>query len=62
MTRRGTRLAVVATVLLALLDAPGPALACSCVWGGPFTRVALGTNVIVLGEVRSYDRHSMEVA
>jgi len=47
--------------LLALLAAPGAALACSCTWGGPFTKVALGTDLIVLAEVRSYYRHSMDV-
>ena len=31
--------------LLALLAAPGAALACSCTWGGPFTKVALGTDL-----------------
>ena len=47
--------------LLALLVAPGSALACSCSWGGPFTKVALGTDLVVLVEVRSYYRHSMDV-
>ena len=49
------------TLLVALL-APGVALACSCMWSGPFTKVALGTDLVVLGEVRSYYRHSMDVA
>jgi hypothetical protein len=48
--------------LLVTLLAPGMALACSCMWSGPFTKVALGTELVVLGEVRSYYRHSMDVA
>ena len=55
------RLAVVAAVLVVLLEAPGVAVACSCTWGGPFTKVALGSDLIVLAEVRSYHRHSMAV-
>ena len=48
--------------LLVTLLAPGVALACSCMWSGPFTKVALGTELVVLAEVRSYYRHSMDVA
>jgi hypothetical protein len=48
--------------LVAALAAPGLALACRCVWGGPFSKVALRTDLIVLAEVRSYHRHSMDVA
>lgn len=48
--------------LLATLLAPGVALACSCMWAGPFAKVALGTDLVVLAEVRSYHRHSMDVA
>lgn len=48
--------------LLVTVLAPGVALACSCMWSGPFTKVALGTELVVLGEVRSYYRHSMDVA
>jgi len=48
--------------LLVTLLAPGVALACSCMWSGPFTKVALGTDLVVLAEVRSYYRHSMDVA
>jgi len=47
--------------LLVTLLAPGVALACSCMWSGPFTKVALGTELVVLAEVRSYYRHSMDV-
>ena len=47
--------------LLALLATPGAALACSCSWGGPFTKMVLGTDLIVLAEVQSYYRHSMDV-
>jgi hypothetical protein len=46
---------------VAVLAAPGVALACRCLWAGPFTGVALGTDLVILAEVRSYDRHSMEV-
>ncbi|MGH7419244.1 MAG: hypothetical protein ACREKB_15825 [Candidatus Rokuibacteriota bacterium] len=48
--------------LLVTLLAPGVALACSCMWSGPFTKVALGTDLVVLAEVRSYYRHGMDVA
>ena len=48
--------------LFVTLLAPGVALACSCMWSGPFTKVALGTDLVVLAEVRSYYRHSMDVA
>jgi hypothetical protein len=48
--------------LLVTLLAPGVALACSCMWSGPFTKVALGTDLVVLAEVQSYYRHSMDVA
>ena len=50
-----------ALTLLITLLAPGVALACTCVWGGPFTKVALGTELIVLVEVQSYYRHAMDV-
>ena len=45
-----------------VLATPGAALACMCLWAGPFTKVALGADLIVLGEVRAYERHGMEVA
>jgi hypothetical protein len=47
--------------LLATLLAPGVALACSCMWAGPFTKVALGTDLVVLADVQSYYRHGMDV-
>jgi hypothetical protein len=47
--------------LLVTLLAPGVALACSCMWSGPFTKVAPGTDLVVLAEVRSYYRHGMDV-
>ncbi len=47
--------------LVAVLAPPGAALACRCLWAGPFTKVALGTDLVVLAEVRSYDRNSMDV-
>jgi hypothetical protein len=53
------RLAVVALALV--LAAPIAALACTCLWAGPFTKVALGADLIVLAEVRAYERHGMEV-
>lgn len=58
----GARNLGILVMLVAALAAPGLALACSCVWGGPFVKVALRTDLIVLAEVRSYHRHSMEVA
>jgi len=48
-------------ILLVALLAPSLALACTCSWVGPFTRVALGTDLVVLAEVRSHDRHRMDV-
>jgi hypothetical protein len=47
--------------LLVMLLAPSVALACTCMWAGPFTKVALGTDLVVLAEVRSHDRTSMNV-
>ena len=47
--------------LLATLLAPGVALACSCMWAGPFTKVALGTDLVVLADVQAYYRHGMDV-
>jgi len=49
-------------ILVAVLLAPSVAFACSCMWAGPFTKVALRTDVVVLAEVRSYFRHGMDVA
>ena len=40
---------------------PNGAAACSCLWGGPFSKVALHKEVIVLGEVVSYYKNSMDV-
>lgn len=48
--------------LLAALLLPGAALACTCNWAGPFTKVALGTDLVVLAQVRSHDRQRMDVA
>ncbi len=53
---------VVIGFLVALLGAPGVALACSCMWAGPFTKVALGTDLVVLADVQSYYRHGMDLA
>jgi hypothetical protein len=50
-----------ALTLLTALLAPGVALACTCMWVGPFTKVALGTDLVVLAEVRSHDRQRMQV-
>lgn len=50
----GARNLGILVMLVAALAAPGLALACSCVWGGPFVKVALRTDLIVLAEVRSY--------
>jgi hypothetical protein len=49
-------------MLVAALAAPGVALACRCIWAGPFTKVALATELVVLADVRSYERHGMDVA
>jgi hypothetical protein len=53
---------VVLAMLLAALAAPGAALACRCIWAGPFTKVGLTTELIVLADVQSYKRHGMDVA
>jgi hypothetical protein len=49
-------------MLLAALAVPAVALACRCIWAGPFTKVALATELVVIAEVRSYERHGMDVA
>jgi hypothetical protein len=56
ISRLGRFLAILAIALV-----PGVALACTCAWVGPFTKMALGTDLVVLGEVRAYDRHGMDV-
>ena len=48
--------------LLAVMLRPGAALACTCNWAGPFTKVALAADLVVLAEVQSHDRHRMDVA
>jgi hypothetical protein len=48
-------------VLLAILAVPNLAVACTCSWRGPFAKVALGSELVVHGEVVDYYRHSMEV-
>ena len=53
---------VIFVMLVAALAAPGVALACRCIWGGPFTKVALATELVVLADVKSYERHGMDVA
>jgi len=58
MSSRGM---IVIGILFATLILPGTASACSCMWGGPFTKVALGTELIVLGEVTSHYKNSMDV-
>jgi hypothetical protein len=52
----------IVTLLLVALLTPGVAFACTCSWAGPFTKVAPGADLVVLAEVRSYDRHTLEVA
>jgi hypothetical protein len=50
-----------ALTLLAALLVPGAALACTCMWAGPFTKAALGSQLVVLAAVRSHDRRRMDV-
>jgi hypothetical protein len=50
----------VLALLLAVL-APTAALACTCAWVGPFTKMALKADLVVLAEVRGYERHGMDV-
>jgi len=52
---------VLAVALLVNLSFPSGAVACSCTWGGPFSKVALHKAVIILGEVLSYHKNSMDV-
>lgn len=47
--------------LVALLAVQHLAMACTCLWGGPFAKIALGQELVVYGEVLDYYRHSMEV-
>ena len=47
---------------IGVLAAPGVAAACSCAWAGPFAKVALATDLVVLADVRSYHRHGMDLA
>jgi hypothetical protein len=49
-------------MLVAALAAPSLVLACRCIWAGPFTTVALATELVVLADVKSYERHGMDVA
>ena len=56
--RSGRRLLVVA--LLANLTLADSALACSCMWAGPFSKVALSKELVILGEVMDYYKNSME--
>lgn len=53
--------AVLAVVFLMTLSFPSGAVACSCTWGGPFSKVALHKAVIILGQVLSYHKNSMDV-
>src|SRR5882724_4565572 len=53
---------VVLAMLLAAVATPSAALASRCIWAGPFTKVALATELVVLADVRSYERHGMDVA
>ncbi len=57
---RRHRLIAVLT-LLVVAGGPTPVLACSCSWRGPFTKVALGNELVVLGAVVSHYRNSMTV-
>jgi hypothetical protein len=42
--------------------APAAVLACTCAWVGPFTKMALRADLVVLAEVRGHERHGMDVA
>jgi len=57
------RVRVLALALTVALSVASPtlALACSCIWAGPFTRVAPTQPVIVLAEVLAHERHAMDV-
>lgn len=52
---------VLGVALLVSLIPPSGAVACSCLWNGPFSKVALHKEVIILGDVVSYYKNSMEV-
>jgi len=47
--------------LVALLAVQHLAMACTCLWGGPFAKISLGQELVVYGEMLGYYRHSMEV-
>jgi len=53
--------AVLGMALLVNLTLPSGAVACRCLWGGPFSKVALHKEVIILGELLSYYKNSMDV-
>ena len=52
---------ILVMALVALLTAQNLATACTCLWGGPFAKVALGQELVVYGEVLDHYRQSMEV-
>lgn len=47
--------------LLVNLSFPSGVAACTCLWNGPFSKVALHKEVIILGEVLSHYKNSMDV-
>jgi len=48
-------------LLLALAVRPESVLACSCLDSGPFSKVAPGADLVVVGEVVSHHENSMQV-
>jgi len=61
VSKEWTQIVGTALVLLAILGLPKSAFACSCMWAGPFSKVTLGKELIVLGEVMDHYKNSMEV-
>lgn len=47
--------------LLSLALLPAPTLACTCAYGGPFSKVAPKTDLVIVGDVVSHHENSMQV-
>ena len=47
--------------LVALLAVQDLAVACPCLWDGPFAKVAVGQELVLQTEVQDHYKHSMDV-
>jgi hypothetical protein len=61
VSKKSTRIVGTVLALLVILALPKSAFACSCMWAGPFSKVAPSQELIVLGEVLSHYKNSMDV-